>query len=148
MSKQNFSVRNIDSLLGRNPQLQRLLRQARTLQRMQTALEKHLSPELAEHCQVAAFSDGVLTLYTRSPAWAAKLRFLTADLLSSLRDDTTFAPLVTIRVKARPPAEHPAPIAPPRLAGLSPATSALLRQVADNTEDTELRQALLRLAEN
>lgn len=148
MPKQNFSSQNLDSLLRRNPQVQRLISQARSLQRLQQQLEKHLPPELAEHCQVAAFSDGVLTLYTQSPAWAAKLRYLTADLLKKLRNDTTFGPVDTIRVQSRPPATRAEPAPTGRRTGLSAATRELLRQVAESTDDADLRRALLRLAKN
>ncbi|MCS3902261.1 hypothetical protein J2T55_000253 [Methylohalomonas lacus] len=144
-----MSNQNLSALLRRNPQVQRIVSHAKTLQRLQAQLEKHLPPALAENCQVAACADGVLTLYTKSPAWAAKLRFQTAALLKIFQDDTTLGAIDTIRVKARPPANNsPDALTEHRSQGLSDATSALLRQVAESTDDPDLRQTLLRLAEN
>lgn len=139
---------NLSSLLRRNPQIQRLYNQAKTLQKLQAHLEKNLAHELAHHCQVAALADGVLTLYTESPAWAAKARFLTADLLKVFQNDTTLGVVNTIRVKARPPVNKPEPETAKERSRLSATTVQLLREVADNTEDPDLRRSLLRLAEN
>lgn len=143
-----MSNQNLSSLLRRNPQIQRLYNQAKTLQKLQAHLEKNLPLGLSDHCQVAALADGVLTLYTESPAWAAKLRFLTADLLKVFQNDTTLGAVNTIRVKARPPVSKPEPVAAKEQKRLSATTVQLLRQVADNTEDPDLRRSLLQLSEN
>lgn len=143
-----MSNQNLSALLRRNPQLQRIYSHAKTLQKLQTQLENHLPPALADNCQVAACADGVLTLYTKSPAWAAKLRFQTAELLRIFQNDTTLGTIDTIRVKARPPENTPGSVSEHRPQGLSAASAALLRQVAETTEDPDLRQTLLRLAEN
>lgn len=108
-------------------------------------LDRHL-PHLGSHCRVAALEQDVLTLHTDSPAWAAKLRFLTADILKIIRDSSTFGSVSTIRVKARPPETKPQPAAP--AAKMSPHTTRLLRDIAETIEDPELRASLLRLSEN
>lgn len=138
--------RNLGSLLRRNPQLVHFHDQARILQHLQKALQAALPPELAQHCHVAALDQGVLTLHTDSPAWAARLRFLTADLLKIAADNRTANRVHTIRVKARPPETKPQTARPgPKM---SPQTARFLRDMADSLEDDELRASLLRLSEN
>ena len=137
---------NLSSLLRRHPQLERLYAQARLLQQLQALLDRHLPQPLGSHCRVAALDQEVLTLHTDSPAWAAKLRFLTADILKILRNSNTFGSISTIRVKARPPEARPQAAA----SGIkmSPRTARLLRDIAESIEDPELRASLLRLSEN
>ena len=141
-----MSISNLSSLLRRHPELDRLYSQVRVLQQLQQLLDNHLPQPLAGHCRVAALDQEVLTLHTDSPAWAAKLRFQTADVLKIVRDNGTFGSINTIRVKARPPESKPP--APVPGAQMSPNTARLLRDIAASIEDPELRASLLRLSEN
>ncbi len=141
-----MSSNNIGSLLRRNPGLQRLQAHAVKIRRIQALLNSHLPEQLNAHYQVAALEQGVLTLHTDSPAWAAKLRFLTGNLLNIVRDSGIPEPISTIRVKARPPVTKPQDTGQrPRL---SPQTTRFLRDMADTIEDPELRASLLRLSDN
>lgn len=141
-----MSSYNLGSLMRRNAQLGQLFAQAKVLQRLQTRLESRLPPQLAQHCQVAALEQGVLTLHTDSPAWAAKLRFLTADLLHIFENDSATGGIKTIRVKARPP--ETSPHTNQQAPRMSPQTARFLRDVADTLDNSELRAALIRLSEN
>lgn len=141
-----MSSQNLGSLLRRNPRLAHYYAQAKVLRRLQKTLQTILPPQLREHCQVAALEQGVLTLHTDSPAWAARLRFMTADLLQIVQRDSAAGAIKTIRVKARPPEANPQPAKPGP--AMSSQTAGFLRDIADSLEDEELRASLLRLSEN
>lgn len=142
---------NIGTLLRRNSGLQRLQNHAAKLQKLESLLNHRLPEQIRSHCRVAALSDGVLTLYTDSPAWAAKLRYLTRDMLDIVHECQLTDPINTITVKARPPetagqhhisVQHDA--AAPRLSAQS---ARFLRDTAATLEDPELRAALFRLSD-
>jgi len=135
---------NIGTLLRRNPGLQRLQTHAAKLQRLESLLNKRLPEQIRSHCRVAALTDGVLTLHADSPAWAAKLRYLTRDMLSIVQECQLSEPVNTITVKARPPATVPQHHETgPRLSAQS---AKFLRETAATLDDPELRAALLRLS--
>lgn len=136
---------NIGTLLRRNPRLQRLQTHAAKLQRLESLLNKRLPEQIRSHCRVAALTDGVLTLHADSPAWAAKLRYLTRDMLSIVQECQLSEPVNTITVKARPPATVPQHHETgPRLSAQS---AKFLRETAATLDDPELRAALLRLSD-
>ncbi|MDZ7735352.1 MAG: DUF721 domain-containing protein [Gammaproteobacteria bacterium] len=141
-----MSTRNLGSLLRQNPRLGHLYAHARKLQQLQAVLDNHLPQPLASHCRVAALEHNVLTLHTDSPAWAAKLRFLTADIVKTLQNSNADVSVDTIRVKARPPETKPQTVRSGT--NLSPLTARLLRDIAETIDDPELRASLLRLSEN
>jgi len=141
-----MSSNHLGSLLRRNPRLQQLHEQARKLQQLQGMLERQLPPTLRGHCRVAALEQGVLTLHVDSPAWAAKLRFLTADIMKLFHDSNTSVSVSTIRIKARPPEVKPRERKPDTR--ISPRTARFLRDVAETIEDPQLRASLRRLSEN
>lgn len=138
----------INALLYSNPRLALLGEQARLLEQLQVHLDKHLPATLVGHCRVAAFVDGVLTVHADSPAWTAKLRFMTAELLNIFRDLNIPGPVETIRVKARPASPPAEPPARAHRAVLSASTVQMLQHVAAATDDPDLQRSLLRLAEN
>ena len=136
---------NIGTLLRRNPGLQRLQTHAAKLQRLESLLNERLPEQIRSHCRVAALTNGVLTLHADSPAWAAKLRYLTRDILGIVQECRLSDPVTTITVKARPPAtatQHHE--TGPRLSAQS---AKFLRETAATLDDAELRAALFRLSD-
>lgn len=142
---------NIGTLLRRNPGLQRLQTHAAKLQRLESLLNERLPEQIRSHCRVAALTDGVLTLHTDSPAWAAKLRYMTRDMLSIVQDCQLGEPVNTITVKARPPTSdsqhHETGHHPESGPHLSAQSAKFLRDTAATLEDPELRAALFRLSD-
>lgn len=136
----------VSMLLARDGRLQSLLRRAQAIEELTALVRTHLEAPLGQHCHVANLQHGVLTLQADSPAWAARLRYLTPQLRSALCADARFdVPLATIRVTVAPRAA-PRPGRPPRRAQLSPESATTLRAAADGLSDPRLAAALRRLA--
>ncbi|MEX0951336.1 MAG: DciA family protein [Gammaproteobacteria bacterium] len=148
-----MSVQNLGSILRRNPQLLQMAEQLRHLATIRKILDEVLPPAVAAHTRAAAVNAGILTVHTDSPAWAAKLRFLTPDLLQAVHshaqnhDNALLATIKTVRVKSVPPT-IPSEKTPVSLTPLSSQTARLLQDVALSIDDPKLRSALQRLANN
>lgn len=144
-----MSAQALTSILLSNPQIKRLYQQAQLLQNIRIRLQPLLPATLADHCQLAAFSDGILTLHTDSSAWASRLRFSSAEILKACQNDTALSLVKTIRVRVNPPAPA-GDNSPTDAVGttLSPETRHLLREAAESIQDSGLRATLLRLSQN
>jgi hypothetical protein len=67
------------------------------------AVRDRLDPDLRERVIDAALADEVLTLYARSAAWAARLRFAAAAIdTAALAAGSGAAPIGSIVVRIRP----------------------------------------------
>lgn len=142
-----MAAQTLSSILLSNPQIKRAYQQAQLLWKIQAHLRPILSKPLADHCQTAAFSNGILTLHTDSSAWAARLRFMSADILKACQTDPALNAIKTIRVRVRPPVyDNPNNRPVSGKASLSPQTVQLLRNTAESIQDAGLRAALLRLS--
>lgn len=100
-------------------------------------------PELPSHCRLANLREAVLVLETESPAWAARLRYATPEMVRRLAAGD-FPPIDEIRIRVRP--QH-APADAARRATLSPGSAAHLREAAATLDDAPLAAALRRLAD-
>ena len=110
---------------------------------LQAAIRAELGPPLDEHLFVAPSSPGTLLVFTDSPAWAARLRYLTARILAAA-NGRAGAGFKTLRIRTHPslradPDPGPGPAVPP-------AASRLLASVAEGIDDPALRAVLLRLS--
>jgi hypothetical protein len=64
-----------------------------------------LPDPLRAHCRDAALTEGVLTLFLDSPAWATRARFLVEDLTRSLGREGVVKVATQVRVRDEPRAE-------------------------------------------
>jgi len=119
-----------------------LAKKARELDALDRALRQTLPSPLREQVRFANLQDGRLIFLAPSPALAARLRLLQAQILSTARAIGTRASLVTVKVAPPPPAE----IVPDRSKPLSLAAASHLRVAAASTTDPELRKLFLGLA--
>ena len=97
--------------------------------------------------KVAGFENGTLTLFVANQSLAARLRFLAPDLSKKLGTLPEFMYIKNIAIKLDLQAvsvvkDHA--IGPT----LSPSSGQLIKQTAQNCEDAQLKQALLRLAKH
>ena len=130
--------------LASSDTLSNLCNHIEKLSKLQIKLCSQLDSPLNQHVTVADYQQKTLVLHTDSPAWAAKLRFKTPDILVVLKNDLT--DIQTIRIKVIP--TNPATTKPPPSTKISPDTANLIRQVADNIPDTALRSVLFNIAKN
>lgn len=144
--KQKGSVA-IQRLLHREKSdLAALLQHASELRAFQEELKTKLPSPLCDHFILANISEDTLTLHTDSPAWAARLRFLTPDILNHARQLRRLHPPRTIRIKIVPPVSQPASLK--RTINLSRKNAKLIRDTANSISDPVLRAALTRLSQN
>lgn len=134
-------------VLRGNPLLQRLLRQAENLSRLQTLVHGQSSPAIREQLRMGGYDDGVLTLILADAVWITRLRYQQERLVQQLRQHAEFSGLQRIRLKVRPAGDAP-PVLHEERRYLSDTASQNIRQGAEGIEDPELREALQRLAQN
>lgn len=140
-------LKNIVRLLAGSPDgLQTVLNHSQRLEAFNRILRGCIPAPLNQHCQVANLRDNILVLHADSSAWALKLRYGSRALLQQLRQ-RGIPGLDTIEVKVRPN------LAPYRSEKIRPArmstkTAQLLDSIANDTNDSHLKNALQRLAQH
>ena len=122
-----------------------LLHKTDQLRRANDRLRARLGATLGNNWEVANRRGDTLVLMTDSAAWASRLRFLAPQILKALSDAGEGSGLRRLKVVVRPKSVPPSPLASRRLA-LSERSAGLLREVARDTQDPALREALLRLS--
>jgi hypothetical protein len=91
----------INKIIGASAQ-SRLFAQARLLMDLELQLQRLLPAQLQTHCRLLAINGKTLVLAADSPAWAARLRFHTHQLVKQLTLPRTVQ-LRAIRIRVRPP---------------------------------------------
>ncbi len=136
--------RTVSHIVTRFGQLKQLKDQTDHLRTLDARLKIHVQEPLSQHTRLATIRDGCLVIQADTPAWAARLRFKTPEILASLADDGLFPGIRSIRIRAETAERPPSP--PSSRPSISPDSAAELRAQADSIEDREVRDALLRLA--
>jgi len=83
-----MSIKKLDNLLesGLNRRLKKLIRRARDMETLTTALRAALAEDLAENLLAANLhDDGLLVLVCSTPAWASRMRFETDAIMKIAR---------------------------------------------------------------
>ncbi len=138
-------MKNFSTWCGGNSALSTLLPRCHYLLRIEQLLTTCWPVEVAPHVRVAALAERKLLLCADSSAWAARLRFLSPQIIQFWRREMcNFPEIDTLRVKvcAMP---APAPIALVHTP-LSPASAQIIGECAQTIADPVLQRALLRLA--
>ncbi len=137
---------SIRQLLGSSiTPLGRLVAAGRRLAKANDALDEFLDEPLKGRVSVARASGETLTLVAESPAWSARVRYLTPQILDHLRSRLDDLGLNRVKIVTRPtelPADPPARPRP----RLSSRSAALLECVAKTTDNEALASVLERLA--
>lgn len=138
-------------ILTISPILSQIVHKVDQLAKLNRIVHQKCDPELAKHCRVANYRDGILVLTTNSPAMGHLLRFAKSTLLTELRSLPEWCHLKSIKIHVRPnpldakeisPTVNtlPKPTLPLRIAKD-------LKETALNISYQPLQQALLRLSE-
>jgi len=140
-----MAAHKLDYFLGTSPTLHTLQTEAKKLACTQQAWGKIAPPALLAATCVGALQQGVLTIYVNNGAVAAKLKQQAQSLLGKLRESglevTSIRFEVQVRV-AESTAKHEKEIA------LSAVALNSLEHLADDLEDSPLRDALRRLVKH
>jgi predicted nucleic acid-binding Zn ribbon protein len=65
--------------------------------------EEVVGPDIAAHASPRSLRDGVLVVVADQPAWAAQLRYLTADLLARIEAETSSPDVREIHIRVATP---------------------------------------------
>mgnify|MGYP003574253172 CR=1 FL=1 len=137
--------RSVKLLLQSSAALRQLGNRIAEQQSLLDRIRQQLPSDLAKHCQAAVRDADQLALYTDSPAWASRLRYLGPALTSQLRADRRAIRKIRVRVLAI--GSQGLPSTPVRKAKrLSEENRRMLLEVADGFPEPGLRAALRRLA--
>ncbi|TPW16939.1 MAG: hypothetical protein FD130_852 [Halothiobacillaceae bacterium] len=139
----------LTSLLQRERQLDPLFNHLHHLKATAKLLQSLLPEPYKSHTRLANFQDNILTLHTSSAAWATKLRYQTPALITVLKQHPQLAQLAEIQIRT----QHEHESAPARVTaaaqrrhGLDKNAAGLLIALAECVDDTNLANALQRLA--
>jgi len=126
--------------------LGQLIQHGARLRELECQLTAHLGPPLNRHCRIANYANNTLTLHTDSPGWAAKLRFITPDILNFMRNNCHLSEIKTVRIRIMIPDTKP--VKTSKHLALSQTTAGHIKEVASSMSDEGLRQSLFRLSEH
>ena len=119
-----------------------LANRAAALDALDRALRQTLPLPLRDEVRFANLRGGRLLFLASSPAWATRLRLLSAQILAAARGLDIRAESIGIKVSPLPRIEPE----PERVRTLSPAAAAHLRAAAAATADPEWRELFGKLA--
>jgi len=142
MSKRRPSALVIADTLDKNRLLAPVMARLKLHQRLLSRLKELLPQPLGNHCLACVLdTQGRLTLYVDTSAWASQLRFHQPQVLPELNK---IAPLQQIRLRVL------LPVGPVERRAQSPRVPdprilAQLEQNADSVEDLQIRCALQKL---
>ena len=144
MSYRPIKAQKTTSVLQNSTSLQRLVARAQATDKLQNLLNQFLQPAVREHCHLASFAAGTLTLIVTDGNWATRLRYQQKRLLKQLQNLPEFSQVSRIQFKVRPPLQPAKPQA--RTIELSEQAGQSIQASAEATSDPVLRAALQRLA--
>jgi len=125
--------------------LNQLVDTAFDLKVLQTAFDTCTSDAIKQHCKVAKYESGCLTLITDDALWMSKVRYSEQNMIKDLQKRPVFSDITAIkckmslkRISTPPPTRKKIP--------LSPANKALIASTAKSISDESLKEQLLKLA--
>ncbi|HCN45993.1 MAG TPA: DUF721 domain-containing protein [Pseudomonas sp.] len=124
--------------------LKALFNQAQRLAQLQRLVESQLQPAAREHCHVATWREGTLTLIVTDGHWATRLRYQQKRLQRQLQQLEVFASLSRILFKVQPVTGTPR--TPSHVIDISDKSAETIQATAEGITDPNLRAALERLA--
>jgi hypothetical protein len=114
------------------------------LHALNQALYEVIPIEFLGHVHTAGLENGILHICADSPVWATRLRFQQQTIAKQLSDKTRLT-IKSVRILVKPTtvAISPSYTRKPYFSRIS---ADLLKGLGNNTQDPQLRQALLKLA--
>lgn len=143
MPRENRPAHPLDS--GSDGPLERLLRQAEQHRRVETTILEALPGNLAESCRFGGYGNGELTLLVPDSTRASQVRFQQRTIIRNLREDERFHQVWRVRSRVQP-WHDPRPRTVRERPEMTAANADLLREMAQETEDSGLSGVLRRLS--
>ncbi len=103
MSYRPIKAQQSSSVLHSSVTLQRLMARAQATDHLQQLLNQFLQPAAREHCHIATYQAGILSLIVTDGNWATRLRYQQKRLLKQLQGLAEFSDVVRLQFKVRPP---------------------------------------------
>lgn len=82
-----------------NSPLSSLLEQLESMRILREEVQKVLPPELREHCMLANYKNGYITLSASTAAWATRLKYIAPELLKALKQKPGLSQLEGVVIK-------------------------------------------------
>jgi hypothetical protein len=114
------------------------------LQVLNQALYEIIPIEFLGHVHTAGLENGILHICVDSPVWATRLRFQQQAITRQLSDKIKLT-IKSLRILVKPAAVS-IPSSYTRKPYFSRSSADLLKGLGNNTQDPQLREALLKLA--
>ena len=125
--------------------LGKLVCKAEHLIALEQKLCSFLPSPLDKHCKVSGLSNRSILLITDSSVWATKLRFMTPEILKFMKTECSSARLKSVRISIRPEIHNKSSKTGRKIV-ISTATSKMIKNIASNIQDDELRSSLQKIA--
>lgn len=146
MSFRPLYAKQSKSILTQITPVKALMQKASYLNRLQQCLNIYLSTTLQEHCAVASFQNGVLTILMTSAQWATRMRYQQNKLKQQLQQHQEFNDISKIIIKVSPKPLKKTEQINDLLLSLNTAT--IISETAKGIKDPALKEALERLAKH
>lgn len=146
MSFRPLYAKRSKSILTQMAPVKVLMQKASYLNKLQQCLNLYLSATLQEHCAVASFQNGVLTILMSNAQWTTRMRYQQNKLKQQLQVHHEFHDIVKIIVKV-----SPKPLKQTEETNdlsLSLNTATIISETAKGITDPVLKEALERLAKH
>ncbi|MBL1141630.1 MAG: DUF721 domain-containing protein [Proteobacteria bacterium] len=128
-----------------------LCNKANSIQEINQKLKKCLDPSLHNHFELANIKTDTVTILVNSSTWATRLRYNIPAILSALNKQLNFTSVKTVRIKVKkliPDISNPTSNKAKKPITLSQNSAQILKDVADNCNDPELRKCFIKLSKN
>jgi hypothetical protein len=136
-------ARKLDFYLNTSDPLRSLAHAARELHDLQQILAKNTPSDLSKSCQVNKLRDGIVFLAAANAAIATQVRQLSPRLLNAFQKQVREVTSIRIDVQVTNPPPQPKPGR--EKSPLSIETIKNIQHLADELEDSPLKEALIRL---
>lgn len=123
-----------------------LYKKANTILEINNKLKKCLDPSLHDYFELANIKNDVATLLVCSSTWATRLRYNIPAILDAFNNQLNLTSIKTIRIKVKK--IIPTTDSEKEPLSLSKNSAQILIDVANNSEDPELRECLLKLSKH
>ena len=124
-----------------------LYEKAKSIQELDNKLKKYLDPSLHNHFQLANIKTDSVVILVSSSTWATRLRYNIPAILETLNNQLNLTTIKTVRVKVKTVTSENKQTPKNRIS-LSESSAQILRDVADNFNDPELRNCFIKLSKN
>ncbi len=124
-----------------------LCKKAKSIQEIDHNLKKYLDKSLHDHFEVANIKTDSAILLVNSSSWATRLRYNIPAILDALNNHLNFSSIKTITIKVNTLITDNTSKSRPTMT-LSKNSAKVLADVANNFNDPQLRECILKISKN